>query len=434
MKIALSSYSGIGAWWVLRLMAEGHKVDYFLSKPEYEDVLSGLIPKPKGVDIDYRRHIEGYGHPSYKGYDLSLFDLTGRPKQADASRAEVPTLGDGSFEELLEDDREAGIKAMEDAGIEVPPYQMFENVSEAKAFIKKTDKRYVFKPYEGKDGSDKAVTYVAKDAEDMLKNIDKLFELAKHHHFLLQEFIKGTEASVMGYFNGTDFFQLTCTLECKKFMNDDKGPNTGAAGNLVFAISDESMLYEKGLKKIIPILQMSGFKGMIDLNTIITLDKAYGLEWTPRFGYIADSTIAAMYGDGFGDMLHAIASGKTPEIKWTEPYGFGVTISIPPYPTEIRMAKAKDIAMEGIDPTDVEQLKSIFLYDIMLTPNKKELVTSGNYGYIGAPNGIGDSIEQAVARCNALIDRIHIPNMQYRTDIEKNTRKRYDFLEQNGWL
>src|SRR5208337_3044570 len=125
MKIAMSSYSGMGAWFVLRLMAEGHDVDYYLSKPEYEDVLKGLIPAPKNLHLDHRYHIQGYGFPSYKKYDLSLFDLTGRAKQADASRLETPTLGDGSFEHMLEDDREFGIKAMEAADIDVPPYTKF---------------------------------------------------------------------------------------------------------------------------------------------------------------------------------------------------------------------------------------------------------------------------------------------------------------------
>ena len=127
----------MGAWFVLRLLAEGHDVDYLLSKPEYEDVLRGLIPPPKMLSLDHRRHQLGYGFRSYKNYDLSLFDLTGRAQQADASRMETPTLGDGSFEHLLEDDREFGIKSMEECGIHVPPYTRFNTASEAKAITEK---------------------------------------------------------------------------------------------------------------------------------------------------------------------------------------------------------------------------------------------------------------------------------------------------------
>lgn len=435
MKIAMSSFTGMGAWFILRLLAEGHDVDYYLSKPEYADVLGGLIPSPKMLSLDHRRTVAGYGYPSYKNYDLSLFDLTGRAKQADASKLQAPTIGDGSIEHILEDDRAAGIKAMEDSEIEVPTYKQFSTPEEAKAFVSKTDKRYVYKPYEGPGGNDdKALTYVSKSAEDLLKVIDNLFKQSKGMPFILQEFVKGTEASVAGFFNGENFYMLTCTLEDKKFMNDDKGPNTGCSSNLVFAISEDAKLYKDGLKKVIPLLRHVGFRGMIDLNTILTEDKAYGLEWTPRFGYLADSTIATMYGSGYGEMLLRTARGETPHIKWQAPFGVSVLLSIPPYPTEIRLPKAKDIPIEGIDPENVEQLCSTYLYDVKLAKDKKSLVTSGNYGFIAAPCGVGATIEEAAQRCMDSVEKIHIPNMQYRTDVYKSTLKRYNFLQQYGWL
>jgi len=425
----------MGAWFVLRLLAEGHDVDYYLSKHDYEDVLRGLIPPPKKLSLDHRRRVQGFGYPEYKGYDLSLFDLTGRAKQADHSRGQCPTIGDGSFEHWLEDDREAGIQVMESCGINVPPYKKFTAPAEGKAFVLKENKRYVYKPFTiGSDMQDVATTYVADSPEDMVQNIDHLFAISKQAPFILQEFIKGTEASIAGFFNGTDFFMLSCTLEEKKFMNDNKGPNTGCSGNLVFAIKEDNKLYTEGLKKAIPMLQASGFTGMIDLNTIVTESKCYGLEWTPRFGYLADATIAAMYGARYGNMLANIAAMKTPEIKWTANFGVSVTLTIPPYPTEVRIPKAKDVKIAGIDPENIELLQKIYLYDAMLAKDKKSLITSGNYGFICAPTGIGDSIEEASKQCDSLIDKIQIPNMQYRTDITKSTMKRYNFLEINNWL
>lgn len=431
----MSSYTGMGAWFVLRLLAEGHDVDYFLSKSDYEDVLGGLIPAPKKLSLDHRRTVQGYGYPSYKGYDLSLFDLTGRAKQADSSRMEAPTVGDGTFEHTLEDDREAGIQSMEACGIRVPPYKKFLTPAEAKSYIQKEDKRYVYKPFTiGSDMQDVATTYAAKDAEDMLKVIDQLFSISKNAPFILQEFITGTEASVAGFFNGKEFYQLTCTLEEKKFMNDNKGPNTGCAGNLVFALKGTEKIYLEGLALAKPMLQEAGFTGMIDLNTILTPEKAYGLEWTPRFGYLADATIAAMYGDGYGELLRRTAVGEVPELKWEAAFGVSVCLSIPPYPTEIRIPKAIDVPIDGIDLDDPEQLMHCYMYDVKLAKDKKSLITSGNYGFICAPTGIGPSIEVAATRCDAMIKKIQIPNMQYRTDINKSTLKRYQFLESNGWL
>lgn len=418
---------------MLRLMAEGHKVDYYLSKAEYEDVLAGLIPKPKLLSLDHRRHQEGYGYPSYKSYDLSLFDLTGRPKQAEASRAVVPTLGDGEFEHLLEDDREFGIRCMEEAGISVPPYERFNTSAEGKAFVQKTGKRFVFKPFTiGGQVQDTDTTYVSKNAEDLIAVIDKVWLASKRAPFILQEFVSGIEIGTEGFFNGEDFFCLTGTLEEKKFMNENKGPNTGCSGNLIFTMKPTCRIYEEGLKKIIPVLKMAGFRGILDLNTIVTPEKMYALEWTPRFGYLCCPTIAHMYGQGYADLLHATASGGTPLARWKWEFGAAVTITIPPYPTEIRIPKAKDIPIKGIDFEDVVQLQEYYLYDVRL--NGKGLCTSGNCGYIGAAIAGGDTISQAFEKVKHRVDRLQIPNMQYRTDIEKSTFERYSKLERDSWI
>lgn len=433
MKIALSSYSGIGAWFVLRLIAEGHQVDYLLSKPEYEDVLSGLIPKPKLQNIDHRRHLLGYGYPDYSKYDLSLFDLTGRAKQADHSRQQVPTLGDGTLEHLLEDDREFGIQAMEECGISVPPYTRFENPSEAKAFLKTNAKRYVFKPFTvGGTTQDTATTYVSKNAEDLLEYIDTLWLSAKKAPFILQEFIEGTEIGTEAFFNGEDFYLLTGTLEEKKFMTDNKGPNTGCSGNLIFAMNEEAKIFKDGLLKAKPMLQQYGFRGIIDLNTIATADKIYGLEWTPRFGYLCCPTIATMYGTGYGELLFDMASKKAPHIKWKDRFGFSTTLSIPPYPTEIRLPKAKGVPIEGIDITNLEELCETYLFDAMV--EKKKLVTSGNYGYIGAVMGTANTIEEANEKMKSKLEKIQIPNCQYRTDIYSSSMKRYFQLQEWSWI
>jgi phosphoribosylamine-glycine ligase len=141
-----------------------------------------------------------------------------------------------------------------------------------------------------------------------------------------------------------------------------------------------------------------------------------------------------MYGHGYAKLLQNIAAGKTPEIKWTAPFGVSVTLSIPPYPTELRLPKAKDVPVEGLDPEDLEQLVNTYLFDVKLAKDGKKLITSGNYGYICAPIGVGSSIEEASSSCDRRIGRINIPNMQYRTDITKSTLKRYQFLETNSWL
>ena len=92
LKIAMSTYSMFGAWFVLRLLEEGHKVDTYLSEPEFANVLGGIIPKP--IILPGKR---AYKNIKYDKYDLSLFDLTGAERQAEFSAERCPTIGDGAF-------------------------------------------------------------------------------------------------------------------------------------------------------------------------------------------------------------------------------------------------------------------------------------------------------------------------------------------------
>lgn len=430
MRIALSSHTAVGAWFALRLIADGHKVDYYLSKPEFADVCGGML-NIKHTDIDHRRNAIGY--PSYERYDLSLFDVTGKKKQADFSRTLCPTIGDGSVNCLLEDDRMAGIKAMEEAGIKVPPYEEFTNIGAAKAYVKKNQKRYVFKPDSTGGEQDAATTYVAKSAEDLLEYFDKLSSLSKGVKFILQEFIPGTECSVEGWFNGSEFYCLNATIEDKKFMSGNIGPNTGCAGNLVFTISSKSRIFQKGLELAKVTLKDAGYCGMIDLNSIITESgELYGLEWTPRLGYDAGATLACMYGGDYGELLFRTATGKVPQESWRAPFGVSIRLSIPPYPTDIKMPKLAGIPIKGIDPEDVEQIKRTYLYDVKL--EKKKLITGGLCGFIAAPVVIGTDLTKAFDTLERQVKEIQIPDMQYRDDLKKSIQKRYYELEYKGWF
>jgi len=427
----MSSYSAYGAWFVLKLLSEGHDVDYFLSKPEYANILSGIIPAP----FLPSREIHGNSksrYPDYGEYDLSLFDLTGRERQAEYSASICPTLGDGAFNCAVENDRMYGIEVMEECGVQVPPYKKFTDVNTAKAFIGKTKKRYVYKPDGGQE-QDTATTYVASSAEDMLKYLDKVNAITKGAPFILQEFIPGTEVSVEGWFNGEEFYLLNCTLEEKKFMNKNHGPNTGCAGNLVFTFGNkEPAVYRQGLMKMKPFLKKIGYTGMLDLNTIATPQGLFGLEWTPRFGYDASAALTQIYGGNFGEAMQAIAIGNKPDLSWNAEFCAGVRLSIPPYPSEIKGEHPHEVPVQGIKE---EHYTKVFMYDVEISKeNKDELVTCGHSGFIATPMGIGNSISEAFQECDALIEKIKVPNMQVRTDIEQSTRKRYNILDRDGWL
>lgn len=417
MKILIVSQFGYGAWFTLRFIEEGHNVDWYLTRKEYKNVLKNIAPEPL---LD---------KPDFEKYDFIVFDVTGLPKMAEEALEIAPTIGDGDFNSEAEEDRLFGIEIMEECDINVPPYQEFSNIEAAKKFISKTKKRYVFKPFGGQN-QDTATTYVSTSSDDMLRYLDKLSQLSRGMEFLLQEFVPGTECSTEGYFNGEEFYLINGTLEEKKFMDNGRGPNTGCSGNLVWAYDQTPKIFEQGLGRMKDFLKQMKFRGMIDLNTICTESKLYGLEWTPRFGYDASATLFRLIRSSLVDFLYDISSGNIPSYDLDKLFGAGIRLSIPPYPSEIKGHHPEGIPIQGIEYDDC--IEDCFIYDCMVEDD--DLVTCGASGFVCVPIGTGNTIAEAFKVVEDKIKKIKIPNMQWRGDVAKTTQKRYNELAINGWF
>jgi phosphoribosylamine-glycine ligase len=422
-RILIVTDTGYGNWFSLRFIEEGHSVAiYYHGKTTDEQIncLGGLCPEPLTKKPDFSK------------YDFILFDLTGSPKLADEARVLAPTLGDSSFATEIENDRLLGIHAMEDVGINVPDYETFDDISEAKRFVKKTNKRYVFKPFGGQD-QDTASTYVARSAEDMIKYLDKLTSLAKGASFLMQEVVDGTEVSTEGWFNGEDFFLYNGTLEEKKFMDGGRGPNTGCSGNLVFPYDslNPPLIVREGLAKMKDLLKQVFYRGPIDLNTIVTDTEMYGLEWTPRLGYDAAATLFHIINSELAEFLYEITKGGRPTYEIKNPFAISLRVSIPPYPSEIKGQHPAEIPIEGLEKVK-DIWRSFYLYDCCA--NGDELMTAGVNGFICCPIASGQTIPEAYDKLMHRVNKLQIPNMQYRGDLLQCLNKRFSNLRTQGWL
>lgn len=422
MKIIITSLRGDGFWFSLRLLREGHKVDLYLKDKRYKNVLRGIVPSLLEKEPDYSK------------YDLSIFDLTGLQGLAEKSARVCPTIGDSNFATQIEDDRLFGMQFMEYCGINIPKYEAFTSFDAARQYILENKKKYVFKA-DGDQSSD--VTYVSKSPEDMLEYMDALGDKIKGaDRFILQEVVSGgTEVSMEGWFDGTEFSSINVTLEEKKFLNNNLGPNTGCAGNIMFFPQvQRCQLFNEGLGKTEGYLRDIGFHGMIDLNTIVTEDKVFGLEWTPRFGYDASATVFHLIKSDLGEFFYKYASGKPEHVEvQTGRFAAAIRLSIPPYPFE---SDDFDIYQEGVPIKGVEEedLVDFNLHDAMLNDDDKLVTCGRGYGLIGMPIRGAESIERAFELCYNKIDKLEIPNLQYRTDLACCISKRYNTLEKQGWF
>lgn len=423
------SQHSIGAWFLLRLLKEGHSVEWWVLNREgpWKKSLGGLVPEP------YLRRPPEF---LLRECDLILFDQNGAGKLAEELRQYAPVLGDSLFASRLEDDRLYGVEAMESAGIEVPFYQTFSDTSSARSFLKSRPARYVFKPFTPPgEEQDTATTYVSSSAEDMSDSLDRLHHLAMGASFLLQEVVEGEEISCEGWFDGSNFHFLGLTLEEKKFMNDGMGPNTGAAGTLEGIFPNVPKLFSRGLGKMLSFLRSQDYRGMIDLNTIVNESHAYGLEWTTRFGYDCCPTRFSLLDCNLGDWLFQIATAPDGGIVLDCPtrasWAASTRYTIPPYPTEAPGYHPARVPISGLKIED--SWRDFFLYDAQMD-DAGGLETAGITGHVCSVIGTGHTPEGAWDSEARKSEKLKIPNMQCRTDCKETTLKRLDQIREWGWL
>jgi phosphoribosylamine---glycine ligase len=420
MRICLASQFGEGNWLAWKMQQEGHEVCSVVSDEQYAQALGGMIETVTD-EID----------PG--AADLIVFDATGNGKDADKAREATPTIGDSVLADTLEEDRLYALDFMTRCGLKVAPYEAFDNPADGIRHIKKRDTRLVFKPTGEQD--DKSTTYVSRSAEDMLRYFDVLFRSAKVSQYILQDYVEGIEASTEVYINETGYYALNGTIETKKFMNGDLGPNTGCSGSLCWMFPKENELFEKGLKKCVEPLQEMGFTGPIDLNTIVNRDGCWALEFTPRFGYDATALLTRLLPVGFGDFLYAIASGeRPPNLSMTKhPFCASVRLSIPPYPSDGLPDKfyKEGVPIEGLYEKNLDRF---FIYDVRKRGEGDELETAGLCGWVGSPMAVGEHPGQAFEGAYAMLKEVTVPQGQYRTDVCEVACRRYLQLRNGGLL
>jgi phosphoribosylamine--glycine ligase len=434
VRICLASKFGYGLWFAWKFREEGHTSTFQIKidKPSEEHFVTEAW---KGILDEGREGQYNYENISADTYDLIVYDIAFDGKGADRVREILPVIGSSALAQRLEDDRLFALDFMQKCGIKIPQYEAFDNPADAIRYIKKRDKRMVFKPVG--DIDDKGTTYVAKSSEDMLKFFDKVFRNPKIKEFVLQDYVEGTECATNCWINASGYYAISHDAEVKKFMNGNLGANNGCSGNLVWMARGEDQLFKKGLAKCVEPLQSLGYVGPMDLATIVNPEGVWGLEFTPRFAYDTTGPLTRLiYPDQFGDFLYAIATDQAPPIPQVQyPFCASVRLSIPPYPNDLPDKFYQMGEGTPVGNLEVEGFDEFFASDVRAhSEGSDELETAGLTGFIGCPLGVGDDPIRAFEEVYDCLKQIEVPNAQYRTDICEDSCRRYWQLKKDGWL
>ena len=398
MRWFLISSDGDGLGIARRIVDEGWDVTAFIKNKKFAHDYDGLLKKADKI----------IASPDM----LYLFDATPGGKTADRLRAQgYPVLGASVFAQQLEMDRHLALDLMKDAEIQVPPSQHFTDFDAGIQYTEAKADRLCYK-----SDNNNSMSYLASSADDMVEFLRLQQKQGETADFELQDFVKGLEISTEVWMDGYDMSPpANHTFEKKHLMNDDIGPASGCVGNVVWACTETyCRICEEGIKRFIPMLRHHQYRGPIDLNTIVNDQGVWGLEWTPRFGFDAFPALMEMFTEPVSDTLVKFCRGERVEKFPIRDKGFaaGLRVTIPPYPFEEAEAP-KGIAIRELVRADRQHA---YFYNVLMD-DEGVLRSSGGAGAIAVFTGFGDSVHDAMGKCEEIAQRVSLKDKMFRTDL-----------------
>lgn len=398
----------------LRLQAAGHEVKIFAGDAEAHDVMRGMLTFTE----DWRAELPWVRDGGDDG--VILFETASLGAIQEELRGDgFNVIGGSALGDRLESDREYGQSVLRDHGMWTAASRDFTSFADAVAFVERVPGRYVFKLNGGDWSSTRGYVGVMPRGEDMvalLRGTERSWPAGEKPSFVLMDHLSGVEVGVGAFFNGEQFLSpVNLDWEHKRFFPGDVGELTGEMGTVVTYRGGEE-IFNRSLARVAPLLRESGYRGYINLNTIVNEEGIWPLEFTCRFGYPGFPILDSLHRCGWDTIFRSMLRRDKLEFPTHGGYSVGVVLTVPPFPYAHEyeaLGKGRPICFS--DEMDEGDLESLHYGEVDLRGG--QLVTAGMIGYIMVVTGIAATIEGARSRAYDRVGKVVIPNSRYRNDI-----------------
>lgn len=297
-------------------------------------------------------------------------------------------------------------------------YEVYNDPEKALVGLKKFNVPVVIKADGLAAGKGVIICQKHKEAESAINDIMMAKQFGNAGDtIVIEEFLDGTEASLLCFVNGKEIIPMESARDYKKAYDNDLGLNTGGMGCF-----SPNPIYTDNLKNYIKenILNttLNGFKGEdIDFRGILFIGlmikdgKAKVLEYNTRFGDPETEVVLPRLKSDLPEVMLKTIDGtlKPEDLKWIEEKSVTVILTSGGYPESYE--KGKEIT--GLDSVDDD----ITVFHGGTKKAGDKILTDG--GRVLAVTAVGKSLDEAREKIYRNIKRIKFENMEYRTDIAR---------------
>lgn len=392
--------------------------------------------------VDYIACCPGNGGISYDAecFDVSATDIDGVVKLAkeikadfvvvapddplvmgmvDALNAEgFATFGPRANAAIIEGSKVFSKELMKKYNIPTAKYNVFDKAEDVINYIKaenefptviKADGLALGKGVIIPETLDEAVAGVKEIMED------KIFG-DSGNNVVVEEFLTGPEVSVLAFTDGKCVKPMVTSMDHKRALDGDKGLNTGGMGTVSPNPYYTDEIAEECMNTIfIPTIEAMNkegrtFKGCLYFGLMLTPKGPKVIEYNCRFGDPETQVVLPRLKTDIMDIFEAINNETLSDldIEWDDRACTCVIMASGGYPKSY----PKGIEINGL--TD-GQLDGVTVYHAGTKRDGDKLVTSG--GRVLGVTALGESIEDALAKSYAGVEKIKFDGAHYRKDI-----------------
>ncbi len=346
---------------------------------------------------------------------------------ADALQAEgFLTFGPKENAAIIEGSKVFSKNLMKKYGIPTAQCEVFTESEKAVEYLKKQNKYPAVIKADGLAlGKGVIIAQNEKEAVNAVHEmIDDLKFGKSSSRIVIEEFLTGPEVSVLSFTDGKTVVPMISSMDHKRIGEGDTGLNTGGMGTLspnpyyTPEIAKECM--EKIFIPTVNAMNAEGrtFEGCLYFGLMITPDGVKVIEYNCRFGDPETQVVLPMLETDLYEIFEAVCQHRLDEIeiKWRGGSCACVIIASGGYPEKYE----KGFEITGLDDMGQAHGCEVFHAGTKLDGDGKFRTNGGRVLGVTAK---GESLEDALVRAYAGVEKIGFSGKYFRRDIGQRALK-----------
>lgn len=335
--------------------------------------------------------------------------------------AGIKAFGPKAAGAKLEASKQFAKEIMQAAGVPTGSSESFTDSASALKHLETLTAPYVIKADGLAAGKGVTVAATLKEAQAAISEaLDKRAFGDSGASILIEEFLDGTEASLLAFTDGTTVLPMDSAQDHKAVFDGDEGPNTGGMGALSPAPVLTPELRERAIREILEptVAELArrgiDYRGVLYAGLMITAKGPEVIEFNCRFGDPEIQALVPRMEQDIVPIMLACADGTLADctLDWKPDSCVCLVAASGGYPGSYEKGKPiRGLADAVADEGD----RVVVFHAGTKLDDAGNVVTAG--GRVLGATALGADLDSARAKAYEAMKKIQFEGMHYRTDI-----------------